>query len=55
MHYGNDTSSAWVNESNTFVDSLDRNEVGGYDDHHMEAMLNDAFKYEHNNIMTEWT
>jgi len=35
------------------MNSVDHNhvgtEVGGYDDHHMKTMLNDAFRYEENN------
>jgi len=27
------------------------NKVGGYDDHHMEVMLNDSFRYEEDTIM----
>ena len=29
----------------------DENEVGGYNDHHMQTMLNDAFRYEENSLV----
>ena len=35
-----------VNEPNLFINE---NQVGGYDDQHMETMLNQAFRYEQDN------
>jgi len=34
-------------------DDYEENEVGGYNDHHMDAMFNDAFRYEENTIVVD--
>ena len=45
-HYGQGPSFNRGNESNTLKGDLDENEVGGYNDHDMSAMLDGIFKCE---------
>jgi len=45
-HYPEGTSSYTMIQVNNFNHNYDGNEVGGYNDHDMETMLNDAFRYE---------
>jgi len=47
-HYKEGISSNRGIQVNSFDHNRDENEVGCYNDHHMETMLNETFRYEEN-------